>query len=383
MRGAVSLINLIIILAIVVAIGLTVWFFLSGFFTELGETGRESTQETLEVLTSCMKIEEAYRNKFFIRNCGKGVITNDSLNIYVDENLIDFDLDPISIGEGGTGTVILTDVENISSGQHSLRITNPNTETLTYFEALVTSLPESFVLGLDFEEDSGTIAYDRSGFGNNATLYNETEVCSDPPTVGCPKWVDGKSGKALSFDGHYDYAYIPLSQSLDITEDQITVEAWVKPMGNSSKDSDYEWQHMVSNYRGYWLDILGCRDDGGPHCGSDPHRHAFSFRVNSTVLGEVQVNGQTITTLGEWYHVLGTVNTSHVLLYVNGVLDAYEDFAGDLQPSGNPALLVAKYSGNPFDYDFNFNGTIDSVRIYNEALTPDEIPEQILNFRII
>ena len=255
MRGAVTLINLIIILAIVIAIGSMVWFFLSGFFTELRETGKESTQETLEVLTSCMKIEEAYQNKFFIRNCGKGVITNNSLNVYVDEELIDFDLNPISIGEGGTGAVILTDVGGISSGQHSLRITNPNTETLTDFEASVPLLLESCVLALDFDEGLGTISYDKSGFGNDGTLYNRTTICSDPPTVGCPKWMDGKFGKTLSFDGHYDYVYIPLSSSLDITDGQISVGAWVKPMGNSSDNSDYEWQHMVSNFGGYWLDI--------------------------------------------------------------------------------------------------------------------------------
>jgi hypothetical protein len=59
-----------------------------------------------------------------------------------------------------------------------------------------------------FDEGSGTIAYDSSGNNNHGTLYSGSNVCSNPPTSGCPTWVDGKFGKALQFDGVDDYAHM-------------------------------------------------------------------------------------------------------------------------------------------------------------------------------
>jgi len=134
MKAAVTLVTLVIIFAITVVIGLLMWLYLTGYFTQVKKAGEVGTERSLEVLSSCIKIEEAFQNKFFVRNCGNGVITDDSLNVYVDDELMNFDLDPVSIDGGKTGSITLNDVSSISVGQHSLRITNPNTEALTYFE---------------------------------------------------------------------------------------------------------------------------------------------------------------------------------------------------------------------------------------------------------
>ena len=48
------------------------------------------------------------------------------------------------------------------------------------------------VLVMHFDEGSGTIAKDESGYGNDGTIYGAT-------------WTTGISGKALSFDGSNDY----------------------------------------------------------------------------------------------------------------------------------------------------------------------------------
>jgi hypothetical protein len=55
-----------------------------------------------------------------------------------------------------------------------------------------------------------------SGNGNHGKIF-------------APKWVEGKYGSALEFDGsggNADYVKIPGSDSLSITE-AITMEAWV------------------------------------------------------------------------------------------------------------------------------------------------------------
>ena len=87
---------------------------------------------------------------------------------------------------------------------------------------------QGLVLYLPFDEGTGTIAYDLSGYGNNGTLYSSTTICSNPPTSGCPTWTDGKVGKALSFDGVDDNLIIPHSTTLNVTS-TITIMAWIKP----------------------------------------------------------------------------------------------------------------------------------------------------------
>jgi hypothetical protein len=52
-----------------------------------------------------------------------------------------------------------------------------------------------------FDEGSGNIARDYSGNGNNGTLYNFNFTATSG-------WVDGKVGKALSFDGVDDYVNV-------------------------------------------------------------------------------------------------------------------------------------------------------------------------------
>ena len=71
--------------------------------------------------------------------------------------------------------------------------------TLTWYDIK----DDSLVLYLDFDEGTGSIAYDKSDYGNDGILYNGSVSCYDDGTQnnGCPTWVEGKFGKALSFDG--------------------------------------------------------------------------------------------------------------------------------------------------------------------------------------
>ena len=73
------------------------------------------------------------------------------------------------------------------------------------------------VLIQHFDEGSGTIAKDESGYGNDGIIHGAT-------------WTTGISGKALSFDGIDDYIDCGNDASLDIA-DEITIEAWMYPYG--------------------------------------------------------------------------------------------------------------------------------------------------------
>ena len=66
-----------------------------------------------------------------------------------------------------------------------------------------------------FDEGAGSVLKDSSGNGNDGVIYGAT-------------WVDGKYGKALSFDGVDDYISVPYNSLFDIHGKTHTVLTWVK-----------------------------------------------------------------------------------------------------------------------------------------------------------
>ncbi len=73
-----------------------------------------------------------------------------------------------------------------------------------------------------FDEESGKVAKDSSDNGYDGKFMGK----------GNPKWVDGKFGKALDFNGSTDYVEVDSEPGLNITGD-ITVVAWIfkRPAG--------------------------------------------------------------------------------------------------------------------------------------------------------
>jgi PGF-CTERM protein/uncharacterized repeat protein (TIGR01451 family) len=190
------------------------------------------------------------------------------------------------------------------------------------------------VLIMHFDEGSGSVVKDSSGNGNDGTIHGA-------------QWVDGKYGKALEFDGKADYVESSLNSVLN---SDLTIEFWMK--------SDYsasDQQRMVdlgtSGSRGFQLCMftngnLMIDNSGGP---------------SSTVSTSSSYND------GIWHHITGVRKGSNYYLYVDG---SYIDSTTGAIPSYN-YLHIAKIAEN-WGY---FNGIIDEVKIYNRALTADEIKE--------
>ena len=195
-------------------------------------------------------------------------------------------------------------------------------------------------------EGTGQYAYDGSGNNNTGTLGSGSNPDSADPT-----WTTGKSAGALSFDGVDDYVNAGSGASLNIT-DAITIEAWAYAKiltwygGIASNQGGGTFEGFMLGYRyGYWYFSVGngvTRD---------------LLAANS----EYQVN--------TWYHVVGVRRSGTNYLYVNGV---QQSATGVLTPvASNLNWLMGRYFSN---YDgYYFNGLIDEVRIYNRALSAEEI----------
>ena len=85
---------------------------------------------------------------------------------------------------------------------------------------------------------------------------------------------------------------------------------------------------------------------------------------------DVNIVDPDVHPLNTWLHVVGTYDGSSKKIYVNGVLKNSSAQTGALgSPGGTPK--IGTYQGT----NYNMSGNIDSVKIYNKALTASEIKQ--------
>jgi PKD repeat protein len=192
------------------------------------------------------------------------------------------------------------------------------------------------------DEGDGLTAGDTSGNGNDGTLVNN------------PAWVAGKVGKGLSFDGTNDYVVCGQSSSLKITG-AITVEAWVKWQG--AGNPYFVTKTGGPGHRSY--DLSG-NEDG-----------TVEFRVGGADCNSVKSSGTISIPTGEWVYLVGTYEpSSYVRLFVDGSL-VRENTVSIPASQGDNGL--AWYIGAREGNQGWFNGIIDEAKIYNGALSAEEI----------
>ena len=207
-----------------------------------------------------------------------------------------------------------------------------------------------------FQEGSGIYANDTSTYGNNGTLHGFD--CTSLDCNSSSGWTSaGKFGRGLVFDGVDDYVEIPNDESLNITGNEITIEAWIY-----RKQDSGQWERLISK-----------DDDNTDYIYAMQIRadtDAIKFELDTQTTAGI-LNGNTPISTNQWYHVTGVYNGSQIILYLNGVVDANASLSGSINTSsGNLYIGRLRSAGS---YYYSFNGIIDEVRIWNRALTPEEI----------
>jgi hypothetical protein len=224
------------------------------------------------------------------------------------------------------------------------------------------------------DEGSGTIAGDSSANNNVGTvaggaLWSTTDL---------PVVPSGTSA-ALQMDGIDDQVNIVGYKGITGTGDR-TIAAWIRTSSNNPALN----KGIVS-----W--------------GANASTQKWTFRVqtgNGTP-GAIRIEanggffvGNTVVTDGEWHHVAvtwandGTPDIQDAKLYVDGVLDA--DFNSlDTPPSASQSVAINTASsadvriGDNFQLTHNWDGWMDDVRIYDEALDAIAIAELAIGTPIV
>jgi hypothetical protein len=173
------------------------------------------------------------------------------------------------------------------------------------------------------------------------------------------KGYDGKEGCAYYFNGANSYVIIPAAPSLDI-RGSVSLCAWVKNDGDD--DGIIIWRGDVQSGADPYLLHL--------EAGKMEFRQDRGDGVNGGV-GHYNVSKDKVD--NEWHFWVAVFNEaeSKSYLYKDGVLDNVVDVNEPLfyETSQMWNTIGAVDTGNWQ----HFRGIIDEVRIYNRALTSEEI----------
>ena len=210
-------------------------------------------------------------------------------------------------------------------------------------QAKSTGGPEpSLVLYLPFDEGSGDKAGDVSRYGNHGALK------------GSPKWVAGKFGKALEFNGKSNWVEVPHADTLTV-DTAVTVMAWINAKRHTGGASKARWAGIVTksnNPRSY--SFYTTSDEGG----------ALHFSSMGGSLSKLKV------ALSKWQHVVAQHTGKSHIYYVNGELAGEFDGKAALPGKKDTANVVIAKS---HEASREFEGIIDEVRIWNRILSAKEV----------
>jgi autotransporter-associated beta strand protein len=198
-----------------------------------------------------------------------------------------------------------------------------------------------------FDEGTGTVAADSSGYGHSATLGAGAT------------WAAGNVGPhALKFNGSATGVATVTGPVVD-TSHSFTVSAWV----NLTTLSGYQTFVSIAgtNVAGFYLQVRG-----------DTGTFAFS-RLSSDATGTATyVAAPKAPVANTWYHVVGVDDTAAgtLSLYVDEQLIGTTSFTSNWAATGNTLIGHGFYGGNQVDY---VNGSVDDVQIFASALSTAQV----------
>ncbi|MBN1804143.1 MAG: LamG domain-containing protein [Sedimentisphaerales bacterium] len=201
-----------------------------------------------------------------------------------------------------------------------------------------------------FDEGYGNKAVDWSGQNNHADI------------VGQPQWILGYDGGALKLDGTSDYVELPIGSVIEsLTSSTFTI--WV-----DFTNTGGAWQRIFDFGTGTTVNMfLTPRIDTNGQI-------RFAITNGGSAAEELATAPSTLP--AGWHHLAATIDavTHSLKLYLDGLVVASNN-AVTLTPQALGKTTNNWIGRSQYAADAYFSGSVDDFRIYNYALSQDDIAD--------
>ena len=212
-----------------------------------------------------------------------------------------------------------------------------------------------------FNDCQGSTAYDASGNGYNGTITPQSlgntaaGNCDSGTTT--EMWDDGTNGKrnaSLGFDGSDDYVNVSNDTKLTFnsSSQDFSIFAWVKRATSNTDDYIISKEDGVDN--GWTMFIDSANDQ-------------VTCSVDAT-----NISSSTAITDTNWHHVGCTIDREgNGQVYIDGHPDGSAVSASGITMTNSGDIKIGSRAYS--QTDTYFDGQIDDLRIFNYALTKQQV----------
>ena len=171
-------------------------------------------------------------------------------------------------------------------------------------------------------------------------------------------YATGKVGTAFAFNGVNSHIVVPDNPTL-LINNTITIEAWI-----------------YLNVTGKWQYII-IKDSETSHgefhtfqmCVTDMNRIGFYLGDGTNPYWGLE--STNLLAAGQWYHVAGVYDGSVQGIFINGALDAINVIGSHTLYNHNKPIRIGICYEQAYYHPFD--GMIDELSLYNQALTAQDI----------
>lgn len=208
--------------------------------------------------------------------------------------------------------------------------------------------------------EPGLVAhYPFEGNANDATPYNNHGAIGGNPTFQPVTNRPNAAGMSVVFDGEGDSIVAP--NAVHLISDYTTVGFWIRVDGQNLNDAEA----YVLDF-GHWSERWKI---------SLPQHLRIVWTTNGNNLqfdefiSDMDAKDGNELVIGFWWYVTMVHDGTDDIIYIDGVEVNRKPVATEL----NSTALPLGMGNNPIEGGQFFEGSLDEVKIYNKALTGDEI----------
>lgn len=213
-----------------------------------------------------------------------------------------------------------------------------------YSAAVYGAVDSTMVLCLGFDDGSGAVAKDSSMYKNDGKLEGT-------------KWVAGKFGKALEFNGTTDQVVVADSKSL-LALDGGTLMAWINIYTESGHAS---WNRIM----------IKSTINGGTEGYDFLLDRALNYSIRFCVGGEC--NSYVPVEAKAWHHIAVTYDNTMIYAYLDGEKVGEKAQLGPAKDTTGSKLVI----GNGVAVDRAYHGILDEIRMFDRPLDENKINKQM------